>query len=66
MVTFLQDSQKQDNTFLQLKSEDADCPSDDSVDIIFLHASPNVFKDFDTNRKYGFQVPPALNFKKEE
>lgn len=38
----------------------------DSVDLVFLHASPIVFKDFDAiGKKEGFSAPPVLNFKKE-
>ena len=41
--------------------------SSDEIDLIFLHGSPNIYKDFDAvGKKEGFMVPPALNFLREE
>ena len=38
----------------------------DQIDIVFLHASPIIQKDFDAiGKKEGFMSPPALNFQKE-
>ena len=37
------------------------------VEMVFLHASPNILKDFDTDRqKHGSNAPPALDFRKEQ
>ena len=38
-----------------------------TVEMVFLHASPNILKDFDLDRqKFGSNVPPPLDFKKEQ
>ena len=35
--------------------------------MVFLHASPNIVKDYDhARKKFGSNVPPELDFKKEQ
>ena len=39
---------------------------DEPPELVFLHASPNILKDFDASRnKEGWVVPDPLDFKKE-
>lgn len=33
--------------------------------LVFLHASPNIVKDYDRIRGEGFFIPEALDFKRE-